>query len=457
MRWGRTILIWITGIILIPAGLFYVMFGNFDLANLNSVHYTYDSNKLEQVITKNGLYFDDGVLHASNDDAYFFIELPRRCRIKEVRVFLTDVDLTQTAQIYYSSSKEMHGEQYWECPLKNGENTFWSNTLNYVKWLRLDLTAKAGDSFCLQNIQIVLYDDIRIQYFIFCPLLLLLYISISFIGLNKSLLLKWVSSNQKYKQKLEITDQIISLSCSDFQNRFSGSYLGVFWGVLQPLSNILLFWFVFQVGFRSNPVGDVPFILWLSAGMIPWNYFYDSWYGGTSAFTSYAYIVKKVVFKIEILPLVKVLSATILNLIFNGILIIIYCLYGRFMGFHIFDMMYFSFCLFCLTLALSYITATLNVFIKDVGLFMGIVLQILMWMTPLMWSYEMIPDMPYCLMYKLNPLFYVLNGYRESLIYGSWFYTHWLLMIWFWCVTLLLLFTGKKLMSKMKDQFADVL
>ena len=114
--------------------------------------------------------------------------------------------------------------------------------------------------------------------------------------------------NSRKRVERELISQVLSLAASDFKSRFSGSYLGIFWGVIQPLSTIILFWFVFQVGFRSNPVDDVPFILWLSAGMIPWNFFYDAWYGGTSAFTSYSYIVKKVVFRIEVLPLVKILS-----------------------------------------------------------------------------------------------------------------------------------------------------
>ncbi|KAI4446249.1 hypothetical protein C823_000767 [Eubacterium plexicaudatum ASF492] len=81
-----------------------------------------------------------------------------------------------------------------------------------------------------------------------------------------------VNVNGRTCKKRELADQIMSLAVSDFKSRFSGSYLGIFWGVIQPLSTILLFWFVFQVGFRSNPINDVPFILWLSAGMIPWNF-----------------------------------------------------------------------------------------------------------------------------------------------------------------------------------------
>ena len=190
--------------------------------------------------------------------------------------------------------------------------------------------------------------------------------------------------------------------------------------------------------------------------MIPWNYFYDSWFGGTGSFTNYGYIVKKVVFKIEYLPLVKVLSSTILNMIFNVILVCIYSIYGHFMGVHIIDMLYYSFCIFVLSLGLSFITATLNVFIKDVGQFMGIALQVLMWLTPMMWQYTMIPDR-LSWIYKFNPLHYIINGYRESLIQGYFFYHQWKQMIYFWVVSLTILFFGMRLMHKLKDQFADVL
>ncbi len=134
----------------------------------------------------------------------------------------------------------------------------------------------------------------------------------------------------------------------------------------------------------------------------------------------------------------------------------IYFIYGRFPGIHLLDMFYFSLCVMMLSLGLSYITATLHVFIKDVGQFLGIILQFFMWMTPMMWQYTMIPE-KYSWFYKLNPLHYIINGYRESLIYGRWFYTHWVQMIWFWFVTAVLLLVGYRLTKKLKVHFADVL
>lgn len=65
---------------------------------------------------------------------------------------------------------------------------------------------------------------------------------------------------------------IIELSKSDFKKRYLGSYLGVVWAFIQPLISLLLFWFVFQVGFRNTPIDDAPFILWLACAIIPWNF-----------------------------------------------------------------------------------------------------------------------------------------------------------------------------------------
>lgn len=250
--------------------------------------------------------------------------------------------------------------------------------------------------------------------------------------------------------------QIILLSINDFKSRFTGSYLGVVWGVIQPLMTILLFWFVFQVGFRAAPISDAPFILWLVAGMIPWNFFSDAWLSGNGAFTGYSFIVKKVVFNVEILPLIKVAASFILNLIFNGLIIIIYTLYGRFPGVHLIDMVYFSICLTALAWGLSMITATLNVFIKDVGQFLGVAMQFLMWLTPIMWDYQIIPQ-SLSWMYKVNPLFYVVNGYREALIDGKWFFSNFYMMIWFWVFTILVILFGMRLMKKLRPHFADVL
>lgn len=394
---------------------------------------------------------------ALSDDAWISYALKAKGKIENIEIYISSLSQNDEgiAQIYYSRGDEISGDQYAEGELTEGVTVIDLDATTVVECVRLDLTSQKDATFVLDGITINYTREKQILFWLITPLLIVVYCLAVISWRNRARLLEVLERKPRLKYYYENAEQIMSLAYSDFRARFSGSYLGIFWGIIQPMATILLFWFVFQVGFRSNPIDDVPFILWLSAGMIPWNYFYDSWSGGTSTFVAYNYIVKKVVFNVELLPIVKSLSSAILNDIFNVILLVIYIMYGEFPGYHIIDMIYFSICIMALSLGLSYITATLNVFMKDVGQFLGIALQFLMWLTPMMWDYHMMEE--YSWFYKLNPLHYVINGYREALINGHWFFYHWVQMIWFWVVTMLCVVFGRKLMRKMKLHFADVL
>lgn len=457
MHIKRTILFCFLGTVIIICGVYWGVFGSFNYRFLyQNPQYVYTAEDILNSCQMNAYQVTGTYLKALENDAWFQIDLPRKGVIKSVTINLISADLSDPAQIYFSSGEEFSGSTYKEAVLREGNNVISFDGERNVKGLRFDLTQHQGEQLELKSVTIQEEYTKRLYFWVFTPAILLCFYIACFIWINRRHLKKRLTSNEKWSKCYYFADQIFSLAVSDFKSRFSGSYLGIFWGILQPLSTIVLFWFVFQVGFRSQPIEDVPFILWLAAGMIPWNYFYDGWFSGTVSFTQYSYIVKKVVFRIEILPVVKVISASLLNLIFNGILLLIYMIYGRFPGFHIFDMFYFSFCFGCLSLGLSYITATLNVFIKDIGQFLGIILQFLMWMTPMMWVYTMIPD-SWSWFYKLNPLHYVINGYRESLINGHWFYYQYKEMFWFWIVTITILICGRKLMKRLRPHFADVL
>jgi len=78
---------------------------------------------------------------------------------------------------------------------------------------------------------------------------------------------------------------IFSLAKNDFKSKYTGSYFGIIWAFVQPISTILVFWFVFEIGFRSAPMQDVPFALWLSCGLVPWFFFSEAWSIATNAFT----------------------------------------------------------------------------------------------------------------------------------------------------------------------------
>ena len=102
---------------------------------------------------------------------------------------------------------------------------------------------------------------------------------------------------------------IMVLARSDFKKKFVGSYFGIVWMFVQPIVSILIYYLVFQVGFKTNPVDDMPYVLWLMPGIFPWFFFNDVLQGGVLTLNSYQHLVKKIVFKVDILPMVKIVSS----------------------------------------------------------------------------------------------------------------------------------------------------
>lgn len=251
---------------------------------------------------------------------------------------------------------------------------------------------------------------------------------------------------------------IFSLAKNDFKTKYAGSYLGIVWAFVQPVVTILVYWFVFQVGFRSNDVSEFPFVLYLTSGIVPWFFFQDALNGGTNALIEYNYLVKKVVFKISILPIVKIISAAFVHVFFVCFAMFICTLYGYHPSLYSLQFIYYFICVFVFVLGLVYATSAIVVFFKDLTQIIGIFLQIGIWMTPIMWDVKMLEAYPLLLkLFKLNPVYYVVTGYRDSFLGHVGFWEHWKWGIYFWAVTAILFVTGSIIFKRLKVHFADVL
>lgn len=256
---------------------------------------------------------------------------------------------------------------------------------------------------------------------------------------------------------------ITRLSVNDFKTKFAGSYLGIIWAFVQPVITILVYWFVFEKGFKpaaiNNAAGvEVPYVLWLIAGMVPWFFFSDALSGGTRALLDYSYLVKKVVFKIDILPIVKIISAVFVHLFFLAFAIFLYALYGYYPDFYTLQIIYYSFCMLVLVLGLTYLTSAVVVFFRDLNQVINIVLQVGVWVTPIMWNMDTMDISPILKnVLKLNPLYYIVLGYRDALINKVAFWERPELTLYFWAFTILFLFLGTHVFKKLRMHFADVL
>lgn len=254
---------------------------------------------------------------------------------------------------------------------------------------------------------------------------------------------------------------IWKLAKNDFKTRYAGSTMGRVWAFVQPVVTVLMYYFVFGVIFptRAQLVAsgiEAPYVVWLTAGLVPWFYFSEALGNGTSALMEYNYLVKQVVFKISILPIIKVIAATFIHVAFAGILLVLYFCYGFAPSIYLLQLVYFSFCMFILVLAISYTTCAVVVFFKDLTQIIQIVLQVGMWATPILWDLSYLPE-KYRILFKLNPVYYIVNGYRSALFERQWFWEDFYSTMYFWIATVVIFGIGTLVFKRLKVHFADVL
>lgn len=251
---------------------------------------------------------------------------------------------------------------------------------------------------------------------------------------------------------------IWKLAKNDFKKRYAGSYMGALWAMIQPVVTVAMYYVVFEV-IMGNPgrgADEVPYVLFLTAGLVPWFFFSEALNHGTNALTEYNYLVKKVVFKISILPIIKIIAATFIHAFFVLVVLVIAAFYGYYPTLYTIQILYYSVCMFVFVLALCYTTCAIVVFFRDLSQIINILLQIGMWATPILWDINKI-DSGWAVALKINPLVYIVNGYRSAIYGKQWFFEDFYSTMYFWIVTVVLFGIGALVFKRLKVHFADVL
>ena len=243
---------------------------------------------------------------------------------------------------------------------------------------------------------------------------------------------------------------------NDMKSRYAGNVFGIIWAYIQPLVNLLVMWFVFQYGFRNSPVDDIEFILWYIAANVPWLFFSEAVVSSSNCLYEYGYLVKKVKFRTSILPLVKVLSAGIVHIFLMCFAVFMFLIYGYHPQWMWLQIIYYSLAELCLLAGLSWLISAVSVFIKDFAQLVNIVISIMFWMTPIFWSPNQMHS-ELLIIFKLNPVYYIVNGYRQSLIYNVPFWQDMGLTMYFWGITAVIFIAGAFIYNKLRPHFADLI
>jgi lipopolysaccharide transport system permease protein len=254
-------------------------------------------------------------------------------------------------------------------------------------------------------------------------------------------------------------DLIWQFTLREVQGRYRGSYLGILWAFITPLLQLTVYTFVFSVIFKarwgpSESESFMDFALILFSGMIAFNVFSESATRAPTLILSNPNYVKKVVFPLEILPVSVLGSALIHSLLSLGIVIVGLLLSsGTLHGTLLYlPLVYLP--LIALTLGVSWSLASLGVFIRDIGNFVGIAVTLLFFLTPIIYPMSAVPETIQPVL-RLNPLSVIVEDFRRVVIWGlppDW--------LWLGSVTLvsaLVMLGGYMWFMKIKRAFADVI
>ncbi len=204
-------------------------------------------------------------------------------------------------------------------------------------------------------------------------------------------------------------------------------------------------------------MAGVPFLAWLLSGLVPWFICADCVAAGGGVVLENRFLVKKVVFRVSLLPVVRLLSLLPVHLFFIVVVVGIDWSKGFPPTLYTLQVFYYLAALLLAGLGWTWLISALMPFLKDLGQVVAVLLQVLFFWTPLIWQMERVTDHRLRVLADLNPLTYIVQGYRESLVTHVPFWHHPLTGAYFWAVTAVLLVAGGTVFARLRSHFADVL
>ena len=251
--------------------------------------------------------------------------------------------------------------------------------------------------------------------------------------------------------------RIFAISRYEILADIRDSKLGIIWNILNPLIQILTYGFVFGIGIRGGkPVKGIDFFQWMMAGLLVWFFISPCITGGVKSIHSKANIITKIKFPVSILPTIVVVKELFNHIFMLVIVYIVFMIQGMKPSIYNLQIVYYIICIMALGVSLGLITSVLNMITRDVKKLVNASMRMLMYLTPILWTMDNLPLSIQKIM-KCNPIYYIVEGYRDSFFYHKGILSNPKEMLIFWISIVFLFLLGSLLMYKFKHKFIDLI
>jgi ABC-type polysaccharide/polyol phosphate export permease len=247
---------------------------------------------------------------------------------------------------------------------------------------------------------------------------------------------------------------ILDMSGTELRRKYAGTLLGPFWSIAPQVLTVITYWFVFELGLKIRGTGSIPYFYYFALGILPWFLFFDAFSSSVNAVKDSRYLITKMVFPSEILPVVIFLVASVPHVVLVGVLA------GMLWSIQLLTvtnlpwLIYFYLCGAVLAVGAGLLVSSISVFSRDVAQFSQMAISLIFWITPIMWKVDALPT-SWHWAFEWNPLTYIVDGYRFALAGGM--FPDLVSGAKFWLVSLSVAALGRYVFLQLKHHFADVL
>ena len=230
---------------------------------------------------------------------------------------------------------------------------------------------------------------------------------------------------------------------------YKRSALGIAWTLINPLLQLLVFIFVFQVILK---VDIFQYSSYVFTGLLVWNWFQSALFQATGVIISSSPLIRQPGFPAAILPIVVVTTGLIHFLLAIPVLVVFLLIDGVKLTPLVLFLPLLQVIQFGVTVTISYLLAALNVTFRDTQHTLGVLLQLLFYLSPIFYEIDSIPD-KYWYIYGLNPMVHILTSYRQILMWGT--QPDWTALAIITTITMLLLPASYQLFKRQSLNFVE--
>lgn len=260
-----------------------------------------------------------------------------------------------------------------------------------------------------------------------------------------------------FKEQVKNLPMIFRIARYEDKATYQSHYLGLAWQILNPLIQIAIYYFVFGFAMNAKSGSNASYIEWMLAGIIPWFFISAVILQGANSIYNKISMVSKMNFPMSILPNITIVSNLTSYFTMMLILLGLFAINGTPITVYWGQYLYYFVAMIAFLYSVTLFNATISVLVRDYYIMLQSVMRVLFYMSGIVWNLEtMLPQWLVDLL-KLNPIYYVVNGFRETFLMHKGFWESPSYTMYFWLITFTLLFVGATLHMKFRERFVDYL